>query len=139
MLEGFVAPLRGRDRDVLARLIAAVISLALIAAACGDDAGTTLDPTATAGEDVYEAACIACHATGGEGIEGLGEPLVNSDFIASRTDRELLDFIVAGRGTNDPENTSGVAMPPRGGRPNLSDTEILAVIAYLRTLQRIGT
>ena len=115
--------------------ILAVLLFALALVACGDDAGTTLDPTATVGEKVYEVACIACHATGGEGIEGLGKPLANSDFVVARTDQELLEFIVTGRGTADPENTSGVAMPPRGGRPNLSDNEILAVIAYLRTLQ----
>ena len=113
----------------------AVLLAALVLAACGDDAGTTLDPTTTVGEEVYEVACIACHATGGEGIEGLGEPLANSDFVASRTDQQLLDFVVTGRGTADPENTSGVAMPPRGGRPNLTDAEIFAVISYLRTLQ----
>ena len=116
------------------RPLAILAALALLAA-CGDDAGTTVDPTATAGADIYEVACIACHAEGGIGIEGLGKPLAGSEFIQSRTDQQLLEFVVIGRGTNDPENTSGVAMPPRGGRPNMSDAELLAVIAYLRTLQ----
>lgn len=115
-----------------------VVAVLSLAAACGDDAGTAIDPTAAAGEDVYQMACIACHAESGEGIEGLGKPLARSDFIQSRTDQELFEFIVTGRGTDDPENTSGIAMPPRGGRPNLSDAEIRAVIAYLRTLQAPG-
>lgn len=80
-------------------------------------------------------ACIECHAVGGEGIEGMGEPLVDSDFIQSRTDQELFEVIVRGMGANDPENSSGVAMPPRAGLPDLSDAEIHAVIAYLRALQ----
>jgi len=116
------------------RPLALLVALALLSA-CSDDAGTTIDPTAAAGEEVYEVACIACHAEGGIGIEGLGKPLASSEFIQSRTDEQLLEFIVTGRGTNDPENTSGVAMPPRGGRPTMSDAELLAVVAYLRTLQ----
>lgn len=124
--------MRSSYTSFMKRALFVVLSLS---AACGGDAGTTIDPTAAAGEDVYEVACIACHAEGGEGIEGLGKPLARSDFVQARTDQELFEFIVTGRGTNDPENTSGVAMPPRGGRPNLSDTEIHAVIAYLRTLQ----
>jgi mono/diheme cytochrome c family protein len=117
------------------RLLAVLAVLAVVAAGCGDDAGTTLDPGVNTGEAVYNVACIACHEAGGVGIEGLGKPLAGSDFITSRTDQELLEFVVTGRGTNDPENTSGVAMPPRGGRPNMTDAEILSVIAYLRTLQ----
>jgi mono/diheme cytochrome c family protein len=114
---------------------AALLLLLSIVVACGDDAGTTIDTGAATGEDVYVLACIECHAEDGAGMEGLGEPLAQSDFIRSRTDQELLDFIITGRSANDPASTSGVAMAPRAGRPNLSDTEILAVIAYLRTLQ----
>jgi len=123
----------------VARSLIAITALLVFTVACGDDAGTTIDPTAAAGEDVYEVACIACHAEGGIGIEGLGKPLANSEFIQSRTDQDLLAFVVSGRMTNDPDNTSGVAMPPRGGRPNLSDGDLLAVIAYLRTLQDRAT
>jgi disulfide bond formation protein DsbB len=108
----------------------------LLAAACGGDAPA--DPgTANArrGESTYLVACIACHGSAGEGIAGLGKPLSHSDFIAGQTDAELLEFIVVGRPTTDPENTSGIAMPPRGGRPNLTDSEIRDIIAYLRSLQ----
>ena len=114
----------------------AVVGALLLAAACGGDApaepGT---PNALRGESAYLVACIACHGPAGEGITGLGKPLSHSDFIAGLTDEELLEFIVVGRSTTDPENTSGIAMPPRGGRPNLSDSEIRDIIAYLRTLQ----
>lgn len=114
-----------------------LFTMALLIGACGDDGATTdpRPPDPRAGKTVYEVACIACHAPGGEGIQGLGKPLANSEFIWSRSDDELFAFIVAGRGTADPENTSGIAMPPRGGRPNLSAADIFHVIAYLRTLQ----
>ena len=41
--------------------------------------------------------------------------------------------IRAGRELTDPENTTGLVMPPSGGRPDLSDEDILAIIYYLRT------
>jgi disulfide bond formation protein DsbB len=112
----------------------------LLAGGCGGSS-TPPDPgvpDARAGEVVYGTACIACHAADGEGIPGLGKPLANSEFIAGMTDDELARFIVVGRGTTDPENTSGIAMPPRGGRPNLSDADVYDVVAYLRTLQDAG-
>jgi disulfide bond formation protein DsbB len=108
----------------------------LLAIACGD--GTPTDPSvpdAQRGDSAYRAACIACHGPDGEGIAGLGKPLAASDFIAGLTDEELFEFVVLGRGTTDPDNTSGVAMPPRGGRPNLSDEAIRDIVAYLRSLQ----
>jgi disulfide bond formation protein DsbB len=119
-----------------AKWAVAVVGVLLLAAACGD--GTPTDPgTADArqGESAYLVACIACHGPAGEGIAGLGKPLADSDFIAGLTDEELLAFIVVGRPTTDPENTSGIAMPPRGGRPNLSDADIRDIVAYLMTLQ----
>ena len=33
---------------------------------------------------------------------------------------------------SDPENTTGLVMPPSGGRPDLSDQDFLAIIAHLR-------
>jgi disulfide bond formation protein DsbB len=114
----------------------AVVAALLVAAACGGDAPA--DPgTADArrGESTYLVACIACHGSAGEGIAGLGKPLADSDFIGGQTDEELLEFIIVGRSTTDPENTSGIAMPPRGGRPSLNDWEIRDIIAYLRSLQ----
>lgn len=114
----------------------AVVGALLLAAACGGnppaDPGTA---DAGRGESAYLVACIACHGPAGEGIAGLGKPLSHSDFIAGLTDEELLEFIAVGRSTTDPENTSGIAMPPRGGRPNLTDSEIRDIIAYLRALQ----
>jgi len=118
------------------RLLVAFLVLTL--AACGDDAGTTIDPNSLDGEAVYQEACIACHGRDGEGIEGFGRPLAQSEYIASKTDEEIFDVIVEGRSANDPENTSGVAMAPRGGFPDLSDAEVRTVITYLRTLQAPG-
>lgn len=87
------------------------------------------------GMKVFNATCIACHGAGGEGIKGNGKMLARNEFIAGQTEDGLLDFIKKGRDPGDPKNTTGVAMPPKGGNPALSDDDLLDVIAYLRALQ----
>lgn len=113
-----------------------VVGALLLITACGGnppaDPGTA---DAQRGASSYLVTCIACHGPAGEGITGLGKPLAHSDFITGQTDEELLEFIIGGRPSTDPENTSGIAMPPRGGSPNLTDSEIRDIIAYLRSLQ----
>lgn len=126
----FMPPTRSARRTV------GIVGALLLVAACGGDTATEPGtPDARRGESAYLMACIACHGPAGEGIDGLGKPLADSDFIAGLTDEELLQFVIVGRPTTHPENTSGIAMPPRGGRPNLGDAEIRDIVAYLRTLQ----
>jgi disulfide bond formation protein DsbB len=93
------------------------------------------DPAAVAaGQKTFRGVCAACHAVTAMGIEGLGKPLVGSAFFNARTDSQMLDFLHTGRPLSDPLNTTGVVMPPRGGRPSLTDQDLLNVIAYLRSL-----
>ena len=67
------------------------------------------------------------------GVANLGNQLRGSEFFANNTDAQLLAVTRQGRELNDPVNTSGLVMPPSGGRPDLSDEDLLAIIAYLRT------
>jgi disulfide bond formation protein DsbB/cytochrome c5 len=87
------------------------------------------------GAALYGTACAACHGQNMEGIANLGNALSNNEFVADRSDEELLAFIRAGRMLDDPDNTSGLVMPPSGGQPNLTDAEILAIVQHLRTGQ----
>jgi hypothetical protein len=61
--------------------------------------------------------------------------MVNSEFIRSKSDDELLAFLKVGRAPWDPENTTKVQMPPRGGNPTLDDQKLRDVIAFLRLVQ----
>jgi disulfide bond formation protein DsbB len=85
------------------------------------------------GEQRYRANCAACHGVNLRGIAGLGKSLLDSSFVEANTDAELHAFIVEGRSALHPANTTGVAMPPRGGNPTLSDADIAAIIAYIRS------
>ena len=96
-----------------------------VAAGAGDPAkGATL----------YTQSCIACHGPEGIGVQGLGKPFTTSEFLTTVSDEELIAFIKQGRDPSDPLNTTGVAMPPKGGNPALSDQQIADIVAYVRTL-----
>lgn len=88
--------------------------------------------TLVRGEQLYLQACAACHGIDKQGVPHLGNALHGSAFLADHTDEEVLAMIRQGRELNDPANTTGLVMPPSGGRPDLSDTDILAIIQYLR-------
>jgi disulfide bond formation protein DsbB len=120
--------------------VALLAALMLAIVACGGG-GETTTTTAVAftgdpvhGLELYRGTCIVCHGEGGVGIAGLGKPWVGSTFINERTDAEMLAFLQVGRPADDPLNTTGIAMLPRGGNPNLTDEDLLDLIAYMRTL-----
>lgn len=129
------------------RTIGLLAVLALVFAACSESTGSNDTTAATAGgtvgagggdavngELLYNGTCIACHGPNGEGIEGLGKPWVGSEFINGSTDAEMFAFLEVGRPSDDPLNTTGIAMLPRGGNPALSDDDLFDLIAYMRTL-----
>lgn len=105
------------------------------AAPAAQEAAAAMQGDAAAGEATFNQICIACHGPGGVGVQGLGKPLTTSEFAAGLSDTDFHDFIVRGRDVSDPANTTGVAMPPKGGNPALSDQDIYNVIAYVRQLQ----
>lgn len=127
-------------RKLLALL--AVLVLALAACGGGDD-GDTGGGDAGGGEIVgsvpdgaktFSASCASCHGQDAKGIEGLGKSLVGSDFIASSSESEIADFIATGRPSSDPDNETGIDMPPKGGNPSLNDQDLANLAAYLKTL-----
>jgi mono/diheme cytochrome c family protein len=128
----------------------ALLALLLALAACGGGGGDTTtapgqeaapataapvaagDPVA--GEALYNTNCASCHAPDGTGVPGLGKDLTTGEFIAAHSDEELVDFIKVGRGPTDPDNTTGIAMPPKGGNPALTDDQIRDIVAWIRTV-----
>jgi mono/diheme cytochrome c family protein len=127
----------------LALLIIGML-LAIVIAGCGGGGGESEEVEevagrctgdAVAGETLYSGTCIACHGPDAKGLPNLGKDLTVSEFFKSKSDAELLTFVKTGRPVGDPDNTTGVDMPPRGGNPALSDEDITHIIAYICTLE----
>ncbi len=99
-----------------------------------NNAASGHDPALVAQGEQLFLLCSACHGPDGRGLPNLGKDLVASEFVAGLTDQELMDFIKTGRPIWDPLNTTGIDMPAKGGNPAMTDADIEAVIAYIRSL-----
>jgi disulfide bond formation protein DsbB len=142
--------------DVRKGLVALVVlgAVLVVAGACQDEGGGTTGeatPTQAAsastqtggemtgdpaeGATLFASSCAACHGADARGIPGLGKDLVASDFTKGLSDAELVAFIKRGRDSSDPLNTTGVAMPPKGGNPALDDADLYHIVAYLRSIE----
>lgn len=90
-----------------------------------------------AGRAVFQGTCAMCHGPSGRGIQNFGKDLVNpSDWMKRQSDADLAAFIKQGREATDPLNTTGYPMLPLGGNPNLTDHDVVNVVAYIRSLQK---
>ena len=80
------------------------------------------------GKAVYEETCVFCHGAKGKGeIPGVPD-LTRKKGPLTKTDLELFHNIADGFESPG----SSMAMPARGGNPDLSDEEVHDVVAYLR-------
>ena len=61
-------------------------------------------PDLDAGRRSYEV-CAGCHGFEGEGVEGLGLPLVTSPLVLYASDLELMIFLRVGRPADHPDNS----------------------------------
>lgn len=88
------------------------------------------------GKTYFDQTCSACHGRDAKGLPKLGKDLTTSEFVAKKTYTELIDFVKHGRQPSDPLNSTGVAMPPKGGNPALTDQQLIDIISYLKQLHK---
>ncbi len=88
------------------------------------------------GGKIFSTACVACHGPEGKGVTGLGKDLTTSEWVGQQSDPQLVEFIVKGRDATDPLNTTGVAMPPKGGNVAMTDQEIADIVAFVRSIHQ---
>ncbi|MBI5054562.1 MAG: c-type cytochrome [Chloroflexi bacterium] len=81
-------------------------------------------PPTEMGKELYESNCAPCHESDGSG--GLGKRLLNNKFIQSKSDKELVSFILTGR--------KGTAM--NGFKNIIGEDELINVVALMRVWQK---
>jgi disulfide bond formation protein DsbB len=132
------------------RPLVLALSVALVAAlsGCGDDGGgpaagdaprkapirakkQQIGPTAA---ELYKSTCSACHGPDARGIAGMGKNLTTSELVDTWSTEEFVEFLKVGRETGHPLNTTGIAMPPRGGNPALTDGELRSIAEHVKDL-----
>lgn len=149
-------PTRGVVAILAPLVVGTLLSAVLIVGAYAGFPGASASPAAAASGDVvpnvpdrvrgfavdvesghalYMGTCSSCHGTGGEGMPMQGANLARSYFITSRTNEQLLTFLLLGRQPGDRYSVLGRAMPPRGGNPDLGESELADIVGYLRRLQ----
>jgi len=80
------------------------------------------------GSEVYTQTCIACHGDNGKGTVPGAPNFTRSDGVLSQSDETLFSHIKLGFKSPG----SAMAMPPRGGNMSLTDSDIQAVLEYLK-------
>jgi len=86
--------------------------------------GAEVAPAVMTGPQVYNAACIACHGGGIAGAPKTGDKAAWSARISAGMDTLNSNAI------NGLQGSAGF-MPPKGGRADLSDEEIILAVEYL--------
>jgi disulfide bond formation protein DsbB len=117
----------------------AAILLGSMLAACqkSEDAGSPKTATGDTGhgKQIFLTLCATCHGPEGGGVKGLGKNLITSEYVHKASDEQLVAMIEKGRDAKDPLNTTGIAMPPKGGNAGLTTKDIQDVVAFVRTLK----
>jgi cytochrome c551/c552 len=112
---------RGADTQVLAR-IQPVGQLAFA------DATPSGNKT---GEQVFQAVCKTCHESGLAGAPKFGDKAAWAVAIKSGYD-VLIQHAISGL------QRQGKVMPPKGGNPDLTDTEVARAVAYMANAAGAG-
>ena len=120
------------DPFTQAEVLARIAPAGRVALPGDEQSASAAEPAAVAepvaapmsGPQVYNAACVACHGAGIGGAPKLGDAAAWSGRLAQGMD-VLTDHVINGY-TGD----AGY-MPPKGGRVDLSDEEIIAAMNYL--------
>jgi mono/diheme cytochrome c family protein/glucose/arabinose dehydrogenase len=124
---------RHDDADVrrLAGELLAVTALAAAPAAAATVALTDDEAARVrAGERVFARACAACHQLDGRGMAGLAPPLRDSEWVTGEVDVLARIALHGVRGPLEVASTRwNLEMP---GQRHLSDTDLAAVLGYLR-------
>jgi cytochrome c5 len=105
------------DRVLCAALLISSVSLSVIARA-----------EQQTGRAIYEQGCIVCHGDDGQGAMPDVTPITGNPGPLFQADAVLLQKMMNGVQSDD----ASVAMPPKGGNPELTEDDLRRVLEYMR-------
>jgi cytochrome c553 len=105
---------------LLSRPLAAAVAAASLLAA----------PAVLADNDKYAANCLVCHGADLKGVDQLGVNLVESGFVAGKSEAELVEFLKVGRLPDDPNTLTGRPMP---GFSWIPEEDLREIAAYVKS------
>jgi len=113
-----------RDRQVAAR-VAPVGALTVGEPEAKEtDSAEEVAAVEVNGEDVYNTACAACHATGVAGAPAFGDAAAWKDRLAQGAE------VLNEHAINGYQGEAGY-MPPKGGNPALTDEQVSAAVEHM--------
>lgn len=121
-LSASAVELNDRQRAEIEERIAPVGEVCLQGDSSCGGAAAAASSGPRSGEEVFNAACMACHSTGAGGAPKLGDTAAWADRIAKGTDA------LHQSGLN---GVAGTGMIAKGGCMNCSDEEITAAVDYM--------
>ena len=80
------------------------------------------------GKDIYDQTCVACHGANGTGAIPGTPSFTTPGGPMSKSDDELIRNITAGFQSRG----APMAMPAKGGNPDLNAQDVRTVVGYLR-------
>ncbi len=89
---------------------------------CGAPAVAAAPSEPRSGEEVYNAACVACHSTGAGGAPKVGDVAAWADRIAKGTEALYVSGV---------QGVPGTSMMAKGGCMNCSDEEVHAAVDFM--------
>jgi len=80
-------------------------------------------------EEIYFSTCIVCHDDDGSGNMPGVPDLKESGTLFRDAESEIVSRLKSGI-----QRPGGIAMPPKGGNPELTDEQLLSVLHYVKKL-----
>jgi len=109
----------------MSRFLSAAFFALFVCSVCSTQASAA--GNAVKGKAVYDASCAVCHTAGIGGAPKLGDKVAWAPRI-KQGEAVLVTHTIKGWKT---PGSTGMAMMPKAGKPNLTDAEIADAVAFM--------